>query len=89
MALFESIKKIYDQVLAVDSVNIDDLVTKLHYRVTTTILVCYSVLLSLGQVCTFKHIISNLIDQKIKKIQNSMQEIQLTVGQPLKGLQIT
>ena len=50
MALFSSVKEIYDKVLAVNDVNIDNLVTKLHCRATTTILVCYSFLLSLGQV---------------------------------------
>ena len=50
MALFDDIKGVFDSVLAVNELKIDNLVTKLHYRVTTIILVCYSGYLSLNQV---------------------------------------
>ena len=50
MALFDDIKGVFDSVLAVNELKIDNWVTKLHYRVTTIILVCYSGYLSLNQV---------------------------------------
>ena len=50
MSLFEAVKGIYDKTLKVEAVNIDNFVNKLHHRVTVTVLVVFSVLLSLGQV---------------------------------------
>ena len=50
MALFDSFKDIYDKIFTTEAVNIDNIVFKLHYRVTVTALVFFSVLLSLGQV---------------------------------------
>ena len=52
MTLIEDIKSIHDKSFQVDGINIDNLVCKLHYRVTVTLLVLFSVLLSLGQVRT-------------------------------------
>ena len=53
MTLIQDIKSIYDKSFQVDGINIDNLVCKLHYRVTVTVLVLFSVLLSLGQVRTY------------------------------------
>ena len=50
MELFDSIKGVFNLVLAVNELKIDNWVAKLHYRVTTIILVCYSGYLSLNQV---------------------------------------
>mgnify|MGYP001366088637 CR=1 FL=1 len=50
MALFGSFKDVYDKVFTTEAVNIDNIVFKLHYRVTVTALVIFSVVLSLGQV---------------------------------------
>ena len=50
MALFDSFKDVYDKVFTTEAVNIDNTVFKLHYRVTVTALVIFSVVLSLGQV---------------------------------------
>ena len=50
MTLIEDIKSIYDKSFQVGGINIDNLVCKLHYRVTVTVLVLFSFLLSLGQV---------------------------------------
>jgi len=49
MALFGSFKDVYDKVFTTEAVNIDNIVFKLHYRVTVTALVIFSVVLSLGQ----------------------------------------
>ena len=54
MSLFETFKKVYDNIFETNSVNTDNLVFKLHYRVTVTALVIFSVVLSLGQVSHFK-----------------------------------
>ena len=43
-------KDVYDKVFTTEAVNIDNIVFKLHYRVTVTALVIFSVVLSLGQV---------------------------------------
>ena len=48
--LFDSFKDVYDKVFTTEAVNIDNIVFKLHYRVTVTALVIFSVVLSLGQV---------------------------------------
>ena len=53
MSLLDSFKDIYDKVFTTDAVNTDNLVFKLHYRVTVTSLVIFSVVLSLGQVSSF------------------------------------
>ena len=53
MSLFDGVKDVFDKVFNVDSINIDNFVCKLHYRVTVTILVVFSVLLSLGQLPTY------------------------------------
>jgi len=49
MSLFDSFKGIYDEVFKTESVNTDNFVFKLNYRVTVTVLVIFSVVLSLGQ----------------------------------------
>ena len=50
MSLFDTFTEIYDKVFKTESVSIDNLVFKLHYRVTVTALVTFSVVLSIGQV---------------------------------------
>ena len=50
MSLFDSFKDVYEKVFTTSSVNTDNLIFKLHYRVTVTALVIFSVVLSLGQV---------------------------------------
>ena len=50
MALFGSFTKVFDKVFTAEAINIDNIVFKLHYRVTVTALVIFSVVLSLGQV---------------------------------------
>ena len=50
MALFGSFKEVYDKVFTTEAVNIDNIVFKLHYQVTVTALVIFSIVLSLGQV---------------------------------------
>lgn len=54
MSLFTSFKDVYDKVFSTEAVNIDNIIFKLHYRVTVTALVIFSVVLSLGQV-SIKH----------------------------------
>ena len=53
--LFDSFKDVYDKVFTTEAVNIDNIVFKLHYRVTVTALVIFSVVLSLGQVSIKVH----------------------------------
>ena len=60
-SLVDGVKDIYDKVFSVDDFNIDNLVSKLYYRITVTILVVFSVLLSLTQVSHHLKIIKFLI----------------------------
>ena len=53
MSLFDSFKDVYEKVFTTSSVNTDNLIFKLHYRVTVSALVIFSVVLSLGQVRFF------------------------------------
>ena len=48
--MFSNLKDVYDKVFVVDAINIDHIVSKLHYRVTVTVLVLFSALLGLQQV---------------------------------------
>ena len=50
MALFGSFTKVFDKVFTTEAINIDNIVFKLHYQVTVTALVIFSIVLSLGQV---------------------------------------
>ena len=52
MSLFDSFKDVYDKIFVTGGINIDNIIFKLHYRVTVTALVIFSVVLSLGQVKT-------------------------------------
>ena len=71
MSLFDTFTEIYDKVFKTESISIDNLVFKLHYRVTVTALVTFSVVLSIGQVnFSLSFSITYILTNKIKKTPN-------------------